>query len=295
MDVYKLPNLKSAVLFDVGAMDPKSNPIVFRRYVLGFENFIHNNNVKKAYIRMPEHSNIKKTNFRMKLSYQPVSSILSEILGRKIKLLVVFGHVEQILQITKDHKIKRKIIVTDDDLSRFNLKFIKDDTRIIPSRILYYLYDAFWWRVTPFEMIEERFLQVAKLPDKSLNEFSIMGQQALKCIKTNLPDEALEILTNEMRLYPDQLEIQLGLVGYYGHELQTHSIDKDGKNFTDKAVETLLRMNSLFSSKSIINKQNEDYLSIIRQKMYLIMGMLLPYFNEHQLSELGSNFDFPDH
>lgn len=293
MDVFNVTNLKSAVLFDATAIDPTSNKIKrLARYGLGLQNFISNGKVRKSYLKMPEDAQADDVNLQMKITRKPISEVLPKMISKRVKLLVAFGHVEEILQTTQDAKLKYKIIVTDDDVTRYNLKALRDDLRIIPGRLLFYLYDAFWWRCSPFEMIEKQLLQVDMLPDRTLNELALAGQKALKCHQEGKEEECMSILEKILLTYPDHIPTLFIIAALGITKLQNNSVFGEDRQITnDNVANSLIRATEILQSLPPATNANSKALQGLVTKLNVLGLQALQVLEGDAHTRLSNSLD----
>ncbi len=278
MDVLELTTAKSAVVFDVSAIMPSKDQVErFMHYSTGMNNFIQNSaKVKLAFIRMPAESNIKSTNVPMELTKDPLPDLLQKVGKAKPKVLVIFAHVTEALENAKDIKAKSTLIVTDDEITPQILSKASDSVKIIPSRVLNTFCGAFWWRITPYEQIEEKDLQSGVIPDGSINEINLMGQMASMRYGEQKYDECFDLLEMCLQMYPKHMETHLVFGGLLLQDVKNNRLPDQREAQLAQAQQLLLEMNDLMQKTKLANKKAETNIMMLGVKLHKVVTIMLP-------------------
>ena len=182
MDVSKLPQMKWAVIFDATAINSESSTLRFLNYLTAFKTFIRGGQVLKSYLIMHGDPPPRGLTLKFEITQNSAPNVVKQILKKwNIELLVAFGHLEVFSKCISNFNVKNAVFISDDPIPIINLHSNLSNRRVLPGRILFTLYDAKWWNVTPFESIDERDIQTAFLPDNTLNELNCFAIAANQC------------------------------------------------------------------------------------------------------------------
>ncbi len=276
MDVLKLNDLKSAIIFDMPAISAGPDfPKKLVRYGLALNNFAINSKVNVSFLRMPPTSEWEQTNLKFEITRDSVPDLMQTIAKKtKPELLVAFGKLDELLPSLSESKIKNALLITDEKLDGNKLSTLPKQVKVLPGRVLFTFYQAFWWRVTPFESIEESDIQSSILPDKSINELSLASQLANKYYGENKRDECQETLDLCLSLYPKHLPTRLVAAGLMMADYEKNLIPEDQRvAFVDSIMDVLTDIDSVLKSLGPANKNNQKDIAEIVVKFNMLNVM----------------------
>lgn len=290
MKPINIQNYKTTILVDVTAFyNEKGGMPIFLKIIKAFENLIKNSKVSKAIFCVdPTLTDSVSKNIENSKFVFLEGSIQDQVrrLAKKNSafLLVCYGDTDKLVPLCKELKVKNAMFITENDISKYRDSNLLENYRFFPARIIEHLGHAFWWRITPKELIPENFLQHDILPDKSVSEFQFLNELAL-----TLDEDATQILERNkvFRLLNDlhQEHIMSQIL-----QIVSYLADWKEKNLTDIQKEEVFRVivaiicdvhAQLTRSGDMIITPRMTELMIRFQKIHMIIQR--DYFNNDQM------------
>lgn len=278
MDVFQITDQKSAVIFDLSAIHLQSGHIEkIPRYLGAFKKFMETGKIAKAILKIPPEAKLKENNLNMEIQNIPIENIISELAAdRSISNFIIFGQISQIVPICTQTRLQNVVIVTDEDIHPFINNNLTRKYHILPGRVIYFLNNAFWWRVTPVEKIHPEDINKNILPDKSINEIGLLSQYAV-----NLPKDASGIQERDKifqqieALAPEHLGYKNGQIACYTEDLKSNTItDAEKELLSSNIVNIMADLDAIFLRFPAIGDNNPEVLDAL-MKFQTLRGMIV--------------------
>ncbi len=299
MDVFKITNLKAAILFDGSSLvNGDNDSLIFFEYLFGLGTFMSNAKVSQAIICVPPtYTHQTPIGFDSSKFYFSEDTLENHMIAlakdRSIKLLVCFGNLEKLLSLCSELSFRNAIIITEDPIEHLRDSKIIHTYRILPARILRYLGKAFWWRVMPREFISYNWIQYSQVADKSINELELLAQVAISKSKPPVQFELRNRIIHLMNvLCKQQISNQMTQISCYCNDFRDQKLSNQQKTELFNIIVSLIGDLDAQFLRYSVKEMNTPRILELLVKFQTLLGMVqITYFNDAQTKVMNQICD----